>query len=302
MGNRTLLQALVDQAFQGDAETKTAAPKPGLQKIATGVTDTQFIFKLASALDYIVDGLNKEALGDSPIGFDSATGGLPAAPFMANEMGGDEAERQAAGVFPGVPSIDMVAQGTTPITQQGDFAGPLDQPLPPGQQQTDEETPGGESAPGVNYDRTVTGAYNPARARVKAAEERVLGRVKAATLRKAGQGDASVPPPGTVGEPLPPASSSVDEPSVFAPIDSPVADAPQSTESLLDLTNQDADAANKAPLTTSLGGEAVSDADADVSQEDLLEGPHGDGESGAKKAQLASLLNASLLTRIAEEG
>ncbi|NMC34684.1 MAG: hypothetical protein GYA36_19855 [Veillonellaceae bacterium] len=319
MNNNTLLRALVEDAFddspatESPATEKVAAAQPvpaGQVKIATGLTSTPFLSKLANALDFVADGLGKEGQDWSFAGYG---GGLLAEPFMTEteNLDGDYPDRQASGVFSGSPPETVATSGTVPIgyAAQG-WTGSTSQPLPDNDQVTDEFQPGGfNTAQGIDYD-AMTGLAglgqkkaSVARMRAKQAQMRVLNKLKAATLRKRAQvADASVPPPGTAGEPLA-VSSGTEETGAFAQnLNDPMASVPQSTEEVIALTNQDADAANRPDLAAALGSQAVASADADTVREEVLEGASGEGDSGPKQAALANILNTSLLTRISRSG
>lgn len=321
-GNDTLLRALVADVFQEPTQQKTAAQaaspakpaQPGKTKIATGITSTPFVKKLASAIEFIAQGLTKQAAGGPEGGLQFGMGsGVPADPYMteAENIGGDYPVRQSAAVD-GTDLAEAVTGagvGFTPGDTPG-WGGATSYPLGAQEsQETDEEKPGGlGNAAGIDFADLMGPGHGTSKTaspqmRAKAAMDRVLGKAKAAAIKRAQQADASIPPPGTTGEPLA-APSGTEESSSFTPESSTLAsEVPQSTEAVIGLTNQDADKANQAALENALGTQAVAAADADTTREEVFEGASGDGDSGpTEKEALASILNANVLARIAQGG
>lgn len=316
-GNDTLLRALVADAFKEPQQEKTAAVQPAPQvptkaqgqvKIATGLTSTQFVKKLASAVEFIAGGLEKQAIGEQW----GEGPGLAAEAFSTESdiLGGDQALREVAGVPSGYLPDDVLSQGTDIVPgETPGFVGPTSTPLAAAGSDTDEGQPGGFSdTAGIDYASLMgpgrgTSKTAAAKLRAKMAMDRVLGKAKSAVIKRAQQADASIPPSETIGEPLAPPSGT-EETGSFAP-ESPTlaSEALQSTDTVMALTNQDVDEGNKPTLENALGSEAVSNADADATQEEILEGASGDGDSGpTEKEALASILNADVLTRIAQGG
>jgi len=80
------------------------------------------------------------------------------------------------------------------------------------------------------------------------------------------------------------------------------ANIPQSTESVISLTNTEADAANKAELEAALGPAAVAASDADKTQEQVLEHASGDEIPTDKQASLRDILRHTSLSRIVGGG
>lgn len=285
----SLLRQMVAEAL-GNGKTKIASVPPKAS-FATGPTATTFLNKVASALEHVADGLVKSAQAD-----------MDASAFITENLpDGSDIESDRTVSYPAPLSYEQaIYGGGQPVAAQPDMMAamavdPIDGAMMPGR----DDLTGYQSLGEPTGFESLASAGSRKRSpeeRAKAAMDRALGKVKVAVIRKRAAEDE------TMVDNLGGDGGGTGDPSSMLPIPNSEAQVPQSTEAVIDVSNTETDASKEPNLAAVLGPEAVAAADADSTEEEVLEHSSGEEEPVSKQAAMAGIMSRAVLTRIAQGG
>lgn len=257
-----VLRDMLKRAFDADGQ-------PIREKTAAapapGSVDSGLMLKLAQSLEGLASAIEQQ-VGTGIMGGDFATRSTSDESGTALEAG----------------DIGQGAFGSPPGWQGS---------IPSGMREPD--ILGGDQPPSNQFGIVTASLRKNASQRASDAMKRVLGRIKAASMRRVAAEDPALP--GNLG-----GDSSTGDPSSMPPTGS-ASEVPQSISAIMDLTNDEAAAANTPDETAILGGGATQAASASDVAGQILEHASGDEEPIAKAAH-AAILRTAVLSEIARGG